>query len=41
MLWEEMSYNKFNQTIWSDTEPEVWDDIYNPSEQEYEYWICE
>lgn len=40
MLWQEMSYQVYTQT--SDApEPDVWDDIYEPTLEEWIGWIGE
>ncbi len=38
MCWSEMSYNKYTQTA-DNREPEVWDDIYEPSDEQFLDWI--
>ena len=40
MLWEEMSYRKYVQDS-NDFEPEVWDEIYEPTLEEWIGWISE
>lgn len=40
MCWKEMSYSTFTQTS-DDPEPEVWDELYEPTEQEWIGWIVE
>ena len=35
-MWGEMSYNWYVST---DTEPEVWDDEYEPTEHDWVLWI--
>ena len=40
MVWREMSYEVYTQTG-QDTEPEVWDDIYEPTLEEWIGWITE
>lgn len=37
-MWGEMSYNWY---VSKDTEPDVWDDEYEPDEQEWAFWIYE
>lgn len=38
MIWREMSYEVYTQTG-QNTEPEVWDDIYEPSLEQWIEWI--
>lgn len=38
MLWQEMSYQIFTQI---EEEPEVWDEIYEPTLEEWTEWILE
>nr|DAM67031.1 MAG TPA: hypothetical protein [Caudoviricetes sp.] len=40
MVWQEMSYRTYTQTSY-DIEPEVWDDIYEPSLDIWISWILE
>lgn len=40
MLWTEMSYQVYTQTL-ADTEPDVWDAIYEPTLEEWIGWIDE
>lgn len=40
MVWREMSYEVYTQTA-QDTEPEVWDEIYEPTLEEWIGWISE
>ena len=35
-MWGEMSYNWY---VSEDTEPEVWDDEYEPTERDWTLWI--
>lgn len=35
-MWGEMSYNWY---VSEDTEPEVWDDEYEPTERDWALWI--
>lgn len=41
MPWWEMSYEKYTQTGWDDNEPEVWDEIYEPTDEQYMAWATE
>ena len=40
MVWREMSYEVYTQTD-QETEPEVWDEIYEPTLEEWIGWISE
>ncbi len=40
MVWREMSYEVYTQTG-QKTEPEVWDEIYEPTLEEWIGWITE
>lgn len=40
MVWREMSYEVYTQTG-QETEPEVWDEIYEPTLEEWIGWITE
>lgn len=39
MPWWEMSYEKYNQNGLADNEPEVWDEIYEPTDEQYIAWV--
>lgn len=41
MSWSEMSYKKYNQAGLADIEPEVWDEIYEPTDEQYMAWGTE
>lgn len=41
MPWPEMSYERYSQFGLNDVEPEVWDDIYEPTEAQYIAWAME
>ena len=40
MMWREMSYEVYTQTG-QETEPEIWDEIYEPTLEEWIGWISE
>lgn len=40
MAWEEMSYKTYIQD-YGHPEPEVWDNEYEPTEQEWMEWVTE
>ena len=40
MVWREMSYEVYTQTG-QETEPEIWDEIYEPTLEEWIGWISE
>ena len=40
VVWREMSYEVYTQTD-QETEPEVWDEIYEPTLEEWAKWILE